>query len=120
METSVAITFAYSIGMLRQMNKINFSMVRKNFNLICTFKGIPLTKSGTVYFLIFNYLCLMSLISHWRAAWADPGSVPKRKDAPALLEVERAKFCRKCDMNWKPERAHHCSECKTCVYKVYF
>jgi hypothetical protein len=21
-------------------------------------------------------------------------------------------------MNWKPERAHHCSECGNCVYKV--
>jgi hypothetical protein len=35
--TSVATTFAYSIGMQKQMNKINFSMVRKNFNLIYTF-----------------------------------------------------------------------------------
>jgi len=41
--------------------------------------GIPLTYWGTIWFFIFNYLCLMSLIAHWRAAWADPGSIPKMK-----------------------------------------
>jgi hypothetical protein len=32
---------------------------------------------GTFYGLTFNYLCMMSLISHWRAAWADPGVIKK-------------------------------------------
>lgn len=80
--------------------------------------GIPLTTTGTCYFLLFNYLCVMSLVSHWRAAWAEPGPVPQTKEAPPGMEPERAKFCRKCDMNWKPERAHHCSECGKCVFKV--
>ncbi len=34
------------------------------------------------------------------------------------MDPARVKYCRKCDMNWKPERAHHCSECKQCVFKV--
>ena len=34
------------------------------------------------------------------------------------MEAERAKFCRKCDGTWKPERAHHCSECGFCIFKV--
>jgi len=32
---------------------------------------------GTFYALTFNYLCVMSLLSHWRAAWADPGVIKK-------------------------------------------
>lgn len=42
-----------------------------------TYLGIPLSGMGTIYGLSFNYLCLMSFISHWRAAWADPGIIPK-------------------------------------------
>jgi palmitoyltransferase ZDHHC3/7/25 len=34
------------------------------------------------------------------------------------MEPSRVKFCNKCDNNWKPERAHHCKECGTCVYKM--
>jgi len=41
--------------------------------------GIPLTKSGTIVFLIFNTFCLLSLVSHWRAAWEDPGNIPEFK-----------------------------------------
>jgi palmitoyltransferase len=80
--------------------------------------GLPLTKFGTFAFLFFNYLCLMSLITHWRAAWSDPGSIPKTKEAPGSMEPERVKFCNKCDLNWKPERAHHCKECGMCIYKM--
>ena len=39
--------------------------------------GIPLSGLGTWYGFTFNYLCIMSLISHWRAAWGDPGVIPK-------------------------------------------
>jgi hypothetical protein len=82
--------------------------------------GVPLTPWGTLWFFIFNTLCVLSLIAHWRAAWADPGSIPKMKEAPGSMDPSRVKFCKKCDFNWKPERAHHCSECGTCVFKVFF
>jgi palmitoyltransferase len=40
------------------------------------------------------------------------------KEAPAEMIPKRVKYCRKCDMNWKPERAHHCSECGQCIFKM--
>lgn len=83
-----------------------------------TISGIPLSPWATLWFIIFNTLCFLSLLSHWRAAWADPGSIPKTKEAPVGLDLSHVKYCKKCDFNWKPERAHHCSECGTCVFKV--
>ncbi len=80
--------------------------------------GVPLTPWATLWFLLFNTLCVLSLVAHWRAAWADPGSIPKTKVVPEGMDPKRAKSCKKCDFNWKPERAHHCSECGTCVFKV--
>ena len=80
--------------------------------------GIPLTPWATLWFLMFNTLCFLSLISHWRAAWADPGSIPKTQEPPGGMNLAHVKYCKKCDFNWKPERAHHCSECGTCVFKV--
>lgn len=26
--------------------------------------------------------------------------------------------CEKCCMRWKPQRAHHCQECGTCIFKM--
>eukprot|EP00347_Sterkiella_histriomuscorum_P001842 403370469 len=80
--------------------------------------GIPLTGMGTVYALTFNYLCVMSLSSHWRAAWADPGIVAKQSEPPGNMDPARVKMCKKCDNSWKPERAHHCSECGNCIFKM--
>lgn len=80
--------------------------------------GLPLNMTGTICFVIFNSMCVLSLVAHWRAAWCDPGSIPKIKEAPPQMEIERVKYCNKCDMNWKPERAHHCKECGFCIYKV--
>ena len=34
------------------------------------------------------------------------------------MDPARVKFCKKCDNAWKPERAHHCSECGCCIFQV--
>lgn len=34
---------------------------------------------GTFYGLTFNWVCLMSLLAHLRAAWADPGVIKREK-----------------------------------------
>lgn len=80
--------------------------------------GLPLNTLGTICFIIFNTLCFLSILAHWRAAWSDPGVVPRMKEPPGHMSVERVKYCRKCDMHWKPERAHHCSECGVCIFKM--
>ena len=41
--------------------------------------GIPLNGPGFFYFSTFNTLCLLSLWSHQKAAWTDPGVIPARK-----------------------------------------
>ena len=81
-------------------------------------RGLPLTTWGTIFFIVFNTLCTLAVIAHWRAAWADPGKVPKMKEPPGSMVPSRVKYCRKCEMNWKPERAHHCSECGQCIFKM--
>ena len=34
------------------------------------------------------------------------------------IDEKDLKLCQKCEMNWKPERAHHCSRCRVCVFKM--
>ena len=40
-------------------------------------KGIPLSGYGLLNFIVFDGLVVMSLICHLRAAFADPGLIPK-------------------------------------------
>ncbi|CDW91855.1 dhhc zinc finger domain-containing protein [Stylonychia lemnae] len=40
------------------------------------------------------------------------------KEPPGEMDPARVKLCKKCDNSWKPERAHHCSECGNCIFKV--
>ena len=39
--------------------------------------GIPLSGIGLFYAITFNSLCVLSFISHLRAAFGDPGIIPK-------------------------------------------
>ena len=75
-------------------------------------KGVPLTFYGCLNFLIFNGCILFALIAHLRASFADPGYIPKD------IEAAKLNTCERCSMSWKPQRAHHCSECGVCVFKV--
>jgi hypothetical protein len=75
MEISAAITSVYSTGTMSLSQRINSYMV-----FLVTFlngTGIPLQGMGCVYAILFNFLCFNSLLAHWRAAWADPGDIPK-------------------------------------------
>ena len=62
----------------------------------------------------------MSLICHLRAAFADPGLIPKGIIVPDYVDTVTLNTCEKgeCKELWKPQRAHHCSECETCIFKV--
>ena len=60
----------------------------------------------------------MASISHLRASFGDPGSIPKDIEVPDYVDTVLLQTCEKCNMTWKPERAHHCSECGICVFKV--
>jgi hypothetical protein len=82
METSAVTTSASSIGIMKSAILINFSMVSTLYKLDVISKsaiGIPLSGMGCFYFLTFNYFCFMAILAHWRAAWANPGTVPVMK-----------------------------------------
>jgi ribosomal protein L40E len=83
-------------------------------------QGIPLNGKGFFYFATFNWLCLMAVVSHLRAAFADPGRIPAGMKAPFQSEFIPIKSCEKCEgpETWKPMRAHHCRECGFCIFKV--
>ena len=73
---------------------------------------------GAVYFVTYNMLIMMMLFTHFRASWTDPGYIPWMTEAPPGYKEKLTKFCKKCDRNWKPVRAHHCSECGKCIFKM--
>jgi hypothetical protein len=81
---------------------------------------IPLSNYGLLNLVLFNGLCLMAVIAHLRAGCANPGLLPKDIEVPDYVDTALLNSCEKCDMRWKPMRAHHCSECETCVYRVSF
>ena len=63
----------------------------------------------------------MAYVSHLRAAFTNPGQIPigfKPPYEPKFIEVDNCKKCRLKDSTWKPPRAHHCRECKACVFKM--
>jgi palmitoyltransferase len=83
-------------------------------------QGIPLKTSGLIHGIIFNSLCFLAIASHIRGAFADPGRIPKGMEAPFKSEFMEIKDCSKCEdgKTWKPARAHHCTECGFCVFKM--
>ena len=83
-------------------------------------QGIPLKFKGFLYFITFNGIVVMALISHVRASIADPGRIAEGMQAPFQSEYMDMKSCEKCEgkETWKPQRAHHCRECGFCVFKM--
>lgn len=71
---------------------------------------------------IFYTLVGMAILSHLKAMFTDPGSVPKgnatEEAINQLLPSDSPIIkCVKCN-SIKPSRAHHCSVCKRCVRKM--
>ena len=78
---------------------------------------IPLNWKWTLLFLFFNFCCFMSMLSHFRASFSNPGVITPQIKPPGKEEKLGVKHCRRCK-HWKPARAHHCSECRTCVMRM--
>ena len=85
-------------------------------------RGIPLNGWGVFLFFLFNSLIIIAIICHIRASFADPGYIPKDILIPDYVDDSKLKSCGKgqCGPRWKPERAHHCSECQVCIFKVMY
>lgn len=79
---------------------------------------LPITNIGTALFIIFNALGYLSTVAHLRASLEDPGIVTEDILPPSDFPKDDVRPCKKWDLKWKPMRAHHCSECKVCIFKM--
>jgi hypothetical protein len=70
--------------------------------------------------LIFNLFSLMTVITHIKAMFTNPGFVPipftNEKYIKEVIE-NYGLYCSKCKNN-RPFRSHHCKICKKCVLKM--
>lgn len=85
------------------------------------------TFNGFSYYLVTiysNLLYLLAITSYFKsiffnfflAVLTDPCSVPR--DAVPYYNEDKVQVCRKCPLQYKPIRAHHCSICGRCVVKM--
>ena len=82
-------------------------------------RGIPLTGKGVIYLIVFNTFCLLAYVSFLRAACSNPGKIEPGTTAPFKSKYDTMKVCEKTGMGtWKPTRAHFCSQCGFCVFKM--
>ncbi|CAF0912426.1 unnamed protein product [Adineta steineri] len=82
---------------------------------------------GTLNALIVSTFVFLSIFSHGRAAYFDPGFVPLPKNGIDFSDVkpnennkqngEGWTICNRCD-TYRPARSHHCRICKRCVRKL--
>lgn len=82
---------------------------------------------GSLNALILSTFVCLSILSHARAAYFDPGFVPlprKGIDFSDAQTNEKPKpngegwtICNRCD-TYRPGRAHHCRVCKRCVRRM--
>ena len=61
-------------------------------------------------------LLLLTLVSYSRAVFTDAGPITIKKP-PGMAKL-LSETCKKCKDQWKPPRAHHCSRCNKCVFRM--
>ena len=110
------IIFVYIIIFIVSFN-INYYIVFDfNFSLILRLFSL----------LIFNFFSFMTLITHLKSMFTNPGFVPFNftfndfdisKENFSLLSQQYNLYCNKCKI-FRPFRAHHCKICNRCVLKM--
>lgn len=92
-------------------------------------KLILLPWAGFSHHIIwFSAICILSLISHTRAQFTDPGAIPETFVPPPLPQsdlLDRSpypcpagpKICRACRTIKSPQ-AYHCGTCKRCLIRM--
>jgi ribosomal protein L40E len=81
---------------------------------------------GPLHTILFNTIIFMVIMSHLKAVFLDPGSVPlptTRLDFSDLhsnkseYENDEWTVCTRCE-TFRPPRAHHCRICKRCIRRM--
>ncbi|VDM51597.1 unnamed protein product [Angiostrongylus costaricensis] len=83
---------------------------------------------GAFHITLFNTLIFMTLFSHGRTMFTDPGIVPILKNKYVYTELISHLFykiraythwtmCTRCE-SFRPPRAHHCRVCRRCIRKM--
>ena len=83
------------------------SLLRENFYFWS--KGIDCIS------MLSRSIFLLIILSYLQCYFKDPGYVSA--EAPETFQENLKQVCKKCD-SWKPPRAHHCSKCRKCVFKM--
>lgn len=89
---------------------------------------------GTVYLVVETWAIFWLLVSHVRAMFTDPGSIPmttpwevpsdgssdSSSESKKLAERTKKGFTRSCNhcKKKKPDRTHHCRQCNRCNLKM--
>ena len=82
--------------------------------------------TAAAHFGVFNLLVALAVSSHVRTMTTDPGAIPFHTTPltvppapqPSQPHLPAVPSCAQCAFSYKPERAHHCSVCRRCVYKM--
>ncbi|XP_008178297.1 palmitoyltransferase ZDHHC3 isoform X1 [Acyrthosiphon pisum] len=79
------------------------------------------------HIVLFNTFLLLLTVSHLRAMFSDPGTVPLshtnvslsdlRQVNEPLVKREDWTMCTRCEA-YRPPRAHHCRICKRCIRRM--
>ncbi len=67
--------------------------------------------------IVYISITILCMLCYYRASFTDAGPIMvKSIPEPRLCEM-LSKECDKCK-GWKPPRAHHCKNCKKCVFRM--
>ncbi|KAH7648235.1 DHHC family palmitoyl transferase [Cryptosporidium bovis] len=72
---------------------------------------------GTTVSVSFHMIFLLFIMSFYQCSNTEPGRVPAKWGFRVGDESKRRRYCKVCQV-WKPDRAHHCSECGKCVLNM--
>ncbi|CAG9323845.1 unnamed protein product [Blepharisma stoltei] len=78
--------------------------------------GNHYTKGGVIWILIYHCFITLTITSHLRSMFSNPGYTPTMQ-VPDSVPLEHLSYCDNCQQ-WKPQRTHHCHICKKCVHKM--
>eukprot|EP00742_Colponemidia_sp_Colp-10_P009028 GILJ01009811.1.p1 GENE.GILJ01009811.1~~GILJ01009811.1.p1 ORF type:complete len:347 (-),score=28.87 GILJ01009811.1:127-1059(-) len=91
-------------------------MYEPDVRLHCV-SGLPLRPIGAIWFFLYEFIIWISVISHLRSAFTNPGVVPPMA-VPKEIPQQLVRDCKKCSYYWKPPRAHHCKTCNKCIFRM--